>query len=146
MLLTLYGEGQRGGVNARKAATKLGVSERTIRRWAKDGLPATEAAKKLETRHKRWQRGPKGRENALQGRMNTFQQRGAAATLKGDVAISGDRRHRQLNLALTAADMTVLRDVAVHGNESDLKAAMEQIVGQQFGGSVTLELDALDFQ
>ncbi len=147
MLAHLYGHGRRGGVNTKAAAQDLGVSERTVRRWAREGLPASVAADKLRSEHSRWEDTPAGRENALGGRLDTFRDSGAAVTMVGGVIISGDDRGtRQLNMAFDPAEMALLADVAIHGGgEADMKAAMEYLVGQKFGGSVDLNLNQLDF-
>jgi hypothetical protein len=149
MLRDLYGAGPRGGLNAAKAAKAFGKSERTIRRWAREGVPAS-SARSLERRHSRWRRESEaGRRAALGSAAAAMAQRGLAVAYKGKILISGaDPRNttsRTTSFTIAPDRASVLLDAAISGSRADLHAALEWAAEDAFSGSVQFVIDDIRF-
>lgn len=143
MLQQLYGSGPRGGLNTKRAADRLGVSERTVRRWAKTGAPNSTGGQRLRSSHQRWARTAAGRVANLNA---SKIQDGANVAFLGTVTISKDTRERGLHFALNRDDITTLLEAARGGN-TDLHAALEQVASSKgFGGEVHLEIKDLQIR
>lgn len=150
MLRDLYGTGPRGGINTGRAAEKLGVSRRTVQRWARDGIPANPSGRSLRQRHNRWNRSTAGQTKALGPAGEQMRRRGAGVTFTGKIKISGgDSRStvsRSTGWALSSDDMALVLDAAVTGSRADLQAALEHVSQNSFGGgSLQLDIDTIKF-
>ena len=150
MLTDLFGSGPRGGVNTTKAATSLGVSQSTVRRWAREGLPSNTGGQAMQRRHQRWlNESQAGRQAALGGPNSPILQAGSVK-LTGKIKISaGDARSdrvRTTNFDLDANAMAMLAHVAATGSRGDLQIAFEHVASDRFGGAdVSIDVHNLSF-
>ncbi|MDN5803468.1 MAG: helix-turn-helix domain-containing protein [Microlunatus sp.] len=150
VLTRLYGTGPRGGLNTRAAAADLGVSARTVRRWAHQGIPASAGGRQLQTAYQNWETSPSGRAVTLEGVEAGKRDQPMAITFRGKVIISDDPRNntnRSLSFALSPAETNLLLDAGRTGGEPDLHAALEYIAASKgFGGSVSLDIIDLNIR
>lgn len=150
MLRDLYGLGPRGGLNASKAAKAFGRSERTIRRWSRQGVPAGEV-RSLERRHARWRRETEaGRRAAIGSAAAAFRQRGISVGLVGKILVSGtDPRNsssRRTSFTITPERAEQVIEAALSGTRADLQNAFEWAAEKAFGGPVQFVIDDLEFR
>ena len=150
VLTRLYGTGPRGGLNTRAAAAALGVSARTVRRWAQQGIPASAGGQQLQTTYQAWEASPAGRAVTLEGVEAAKRGQPMAIAFRGKVIISNDPRNninRSLSFTLSPAETNMLLDAGRVGGEPNLHAALEYIAaGKGFGGSVSLDITDLDIR
>ena len=145
LLADLFGRNTRGGVDTKTAARELEVSERTVRRWAKDGIPSHEKGNLARERHEQWRNSPQGRKQQLNPRREArLRKHGGQLKFYGGVKISSDKRRRKVNLDLSQAQMNALMDATLSGDDAAALAVLEQIAGEMFGGSVDLEIESLE--
>lgn len=145
LLGELYGHNARGGVDAKAAAAELGVSERTVRRWAKDGIPAHAKGADVRERHQEYRRSPEGRSAAMNSRREArLRNKGTTLSLNGMVKISGDKRHRKVNIPLGGEAMGDIIDALLAGNDTAAREALDDALADFFGGEVEVALEALE--
>lgn len=144
VLTDLYGTGPRGGLNTKAAAAELGVSERTVRRWAHTGIPSNAHGQALKTQHQDWQHSPEGREAAMNTRRESrLRGRGTTLSFTGVIKISSDVRRRSTDLVLSAEQVGPIIDALLAGNDDAALDALEDAFGDAFGGSVSLAIENL---
>lgn len=150
IITRIYGTGRRGGLNAQAAAADLGVSARTVRRWAQQGIPASAGGGRLQDTYQTWTNTDAGRAAALQGADTAKRDQPMAVAFYGKVIISNDPRNRvnrSLSFTLSPAESNLLLDTARAGGEADLHAALEYLASSKgFGGSVTLDITDLNLR
>lgn len=146
MLRDLYGSNSRGGVNTKAAATATGKSERTIRRWAKNGLPANTEAQQVRAQHQQWKTSPQGRKANLNSRRESrLRSKGTTVNFVGKIKISNDRRGtRSTSVVLTGPQMDAILDAGLTGDDNAARRALEDAFGGMFGGSLDLEIESLE--
>lgn len=145
LLSEVYGTNSRGGVNSRAAAADLGVSERTVQRWVKQGkLPSNENG---EHARRVWKESPEARAARMNPRRESkMRNRGTTLRFKGVIKISSDTRNtrtRSVDVALTAEQAGDILDALLAGNDEAAHAALEDIFGDAFGGDVELAIQSL---
>ena len=147
MVRDLYGETRRGTPDTKAAAEQLGLSQRTVQRWLKQGMPKkSSAADNLNQQHGTWRNGPAGRRARLSPRREArLRNKGTQMVFYGKVRISADERKRGTTLTVDGERMGQILDAALAGNDQLALARLEDAFGDAFGGSVTLvEIDQLD--
>lgn len=135
MLLAAFGPGPRGGANTRRAAQKLGVSQRTVQRWlAAEGRqrsrPSPDHLKDLTKRARQVATTKRGRRTALAAaRKDAMSRYGAKVVVRGD---QGPRRagrdytrFRRTDLVLDPADVEAMRGAYEVGGDKEFVAWME---------------------
>ena len=142
LLSNVYGANSRGGVNARAAAAGLGVSERTIQRWAKlNKLPSN---KNGERAMRVWKESPKVRAARMNPRRESkMRNKGTTLEFKGIIRVSKDLRRRRINIDLTGEETGVVLDSLLAGNDERAHAALEDIFSDAFRGDVELAIQSL---
>lgn len=145
LLSDLYGTNARGGVDAKAAAADLGVSERTIRRWAKDGIPSHSKGENVRQSHQEYRNSAEGRAAGMNSRREArLRNSGTTLSLNGMVKISGDKRHRKVNIPLDGQAMGDILDALLAGNDLAARDALDDALADFFGGEVEVDLDALE--
>lgn len=145
LLIDLYGANARGGVDAKAAAAELGVSERTVRRWAKDGIPEHAKGAAVREGHREWRNSPDGREAKMNTRRESrLRNKGTTIKFNGRIKISGDNRHRKVNIPLDGEAMSDILDALLAGNDDAARDALNDAFADFFGGDVDFDLDALE--
>ena len=136
----MFGVTKRGTPNTKAAAAQLGVSQRTVQRWVKEGMPAKSAAAgTLTQRHASWRNSPDGRRARLSNRRESrLRNKGTTIVFYGKVRISADERQRGTTVALDGQQMGAILDQALAGNDRQALAELENAFGDSFGGSVAL--------
>ncbi len=145
----LYGTGPRGGLNTTAAAADLGVSARTVRRWALQGIPASPAGGQIRQNYQTWETTPTGRDTILRAVNTAKRDQITAVTFLGKVIISNDNRNntiRTLNFTLSPAETNLLLDTARVGSEADLHAALEYLAGEHGLGGASLDIADLNIR
>lgn len=145
MITDLFGTNRRGNPDAKAAAAALGVSERSVQRWIKDGAPQRGQANQLRQDHDKWKRSPAGR----QGRMNSRREKrirnnGTTIKFKGAIKVSNDKRNRSITHFLDPDQCAAILDAAQRGDDTAAQEALEQALGDYMGGSVDLEIESLE--
>lgn len=144
VLTDLYGTGPHGGLNTKAAAADLGVSERTVRRWAKQGIPAHQAGEQLRAQHQDWQASPDGREAKMGSRRESrLRNNGTTLTFTGVIKISGDVRRRTTTIPINGGHAGAIIDAILAGNDTAALDALEDAFGDRMGGSVSLAIESL---
>lgn len=120
-----------GSIDTRRAAAELGVSQRTVQRWAKgSSRPRLEHQQGLRKAV---------RSSMLEGRRAIRQQnQGAAVELTAAVQISSDIRVRKLGhqtgIRLSGKDMTRIQEAYARGGDSAANKALGRaIAGSKYG-------------
>lgn len=147
MVRDLYGSSPRGGPNTRAAAEALGVSQRTVQRWIKTGMPKrpSEAAERLKGGHQAWAGTPAARRARLSPRREArLRHKGTSMVFFGTIAISGDRRRRSTTVDITGDQMGRMLDAALANDDAAAHRALEDAFGAAFGGSVSLTIEQLE--
>lgn len=147
MVRDLYGQTPRGKPDTKEAANQLGVSQRTVQRWLKQGMPRrSEAADQLQQRHGSWRNSAAGRRARLGTRREArLRNKGTTMVFYGKVRISADERRRGTTVTIDGNRMGQILDAALDGNDQLALARLEDAFGDAFGGSVSLvEIDQLD--
>lgn len=144
ILSDLYGSGPKGGLNTKAAAADLGVSERTVRRWAHEGIPAHTTGDQVRSQHTDWQASPEGREAKMNPRREQrIRSKGTTVSFAGKIKISRDIRRRAVSVALTGEQMGPILDALLAGNDAAAQDALEDAFGDVFGGSLSLAIESL---
>lgn len=150
VITRLYGTGPRGGINTRAAAADLGVSARTVRRWAHQGIPASAGGTRLQHDYRAWEDTPVGKSVTLEAVESAKRNQPMAMAFYGKVIISSDPRNatnRSLSFTLSPSESNLLLDTAQAGGEADLQAALEHIASTKgFGGGVSLDIADLNIR
>lgn len=125
-LLTAFARSD-GSIDTRRAAAELGVSQRTVQRWAK-------GASRPKIEHQQGLRKAV-RSSMLEGRRATRQQnRGAAVELTAVVQISSDIRVRKLGhqtgIRLSGDDMARIQEAYARGGDTAANKALGQAVAR----------------
>lgn len=150
MVESLYGRTARGGPDTRAAAADLGVSQRTVQRWIKDGLPAARSAgaDQLAAGHDQWKNAPEGRRAQLSPRREArLRNQGTSMVFFGKIAVSSDPRNaarRSTTITIGGEQMGAILDAALAGDDRGAHAALEDAFGEAFGGSVSLEIGSAE--
>lgn len=145
LLRDLYGENARGGVDAKAAAADLGVSERTVRRWAKDGIPEHSKGGAVREQHEQWRNSPQGREAKMNSRRESrLRSKGTTIKFDGRIRISGDERRRKANIPIDGEAMGDILDALLAGNDGAARDALNDAFADFFGGDVDFDLDSLE--
>jgi hypothetical protein len=147
MISDVYGTTARGGPDTRAAATQLGVSQRTVQRWLKQGLPQRSAAADgLRQGHANWRDSAGGRRARLSTRREArLRNKGTSMVFFGKVRISSDERRRGTTVFLDGTQMGQILDASLDGNDQLALSRLEDAFGDSFGGSVTLvDIEQLD--
>lgn len=146
LLGDLYGHNARGGPDAKAAAADLGVSERTVRRWAKEGIPAHVKGAETRAAHQELRQAPEYRSKHLGGDREERLRKGGEIRIKGRFQVSGADRQgtRWVALRVGSEEMSDIIDALLAGNDTAALEALEDVVGAAFGGEVGLSLDELD--
>lgn len=145
LLSDVYGRNSRGHVNAKAAAADLGVSERTVQRWVKQGkLPSNDNGERVR---RGWKESPEARAARMNPRRESrIRSKGTTVQFKGVIRISSDKRNHQsrpVNLELTPEQAGDLLDALLAGNDEAAHAALEDAFGDHFGGDVELAIESL---
>lgn len=145
----MYGLSPRGGPNTKAAAQDLGVSQRTVQRWIKDGMPKGRSRsggpEQLKADHQAWKNSSAGRRAALSPRREArLRNQGTSMVFFGKISISGDQRRRSTTVDITGTQMGQIIDANLAADDVAAHAALEDAFGNAFGGSVSLEIDRLD--
>lgn len=147
MVADLFGRTRRGTPDTKAAAAQLGVSQRTVQRWVKEGMPRrSTAADGLTRQHGAWRDSADGRRARLSTRREArLRSKGTQMVFYGTVRISSDQRKRGTTVTLDGNRMGQILDAALAGNDRLALARLEDAFGDAFGGSVDLvEIDQLD--
>jgi hypothetical protein len=147
MVRDVYGVSRRGTPDTRAAAQQLGVSQRTVQRWLKEGMPRrSPAADALAQRHRGWRDSAAGRRARLSTRRESrLRNKGTSMLFYGKVRISADERRRGTTVTIDGERMGRMLDAALAGNDQLALAELEDAFGDAFGGSVTLvDIEQLD--
>ena len=147
MVRDLFGVTRRGTPDTRAAAAQLGVSQRTVQRWIKLGMPAKSAvAAGLAQQHETWRAGPAGRRARLSTRREArLRNQGTQMVFYGRVRISSDTRKRGTTVTISPERMGLILDATLAGNDQAAFKELEGAFGDAFGGSVTLlDVEQLD--
>lgn len=147
MVQDVFGVTGRGTPNTKAAAAALGVSQRTVQRWVKEGMPKRSgAADGLVQQHAQWRDSPAGRRARLSTRREArLRKQGTTMNFYGKVRISSDERKRSTTVSIDGDRMGAIIDAALAGNDQLALARLEDAFGESFGGSVSLvEIDQLD--
>ncbi|MGL5826244.1 MAG: helix-turn-helix domain-containing protein [Nocardioides sp.] len=147
MVLDLFGVTRRGTPNSKEAAERLGVSQRTVQRWIKQGMPMrSSAAADLAQQHGSWRSSPGGRRARLSTRRESrLRNKGTQMVFYGKVRVSSDVRKRGTTVTVDPERMGQILDASLAGNDQLALGRLEDAFGDAFGGSVTLvEIDKLD--
>lgn len=143
MLRDLYGEGAReGSVDTKVAAAELGVSQRTVQRWVKDGkVPGNANGNGVREAHQQWRKGPDGRQAAMNPRReNRLRNKGTTLRFNGKIKISGDKRGRNLEIPLKADDAGEMLDALLAGNDDAALDILTDVIGEgYFAGNVAID-------
>lgn len=140
MLRDIYGSNARGGVDAKAAAEDLGVSERTVRRWAKDGIPSHAKGAGVRESHQQWRASPEGRQSAMNTRRESrLRSRGTTIRFKGRVKVSQEWRKRDIEFPISSEDAGDLLDALLAGNDEAALDIFADAMGDGFfGGDVAV--------
>lgn len=147
MVQDLFGVTARGTPDTRAAAQQLGVSQRTVQRWVKQGMPRrSSAADGLGERHRAWRDSAAGRRARLSTRREArLRNKGTQMVFYGKIRVSSDERRRATTLTIGPERMAQILDAALAGNDQDALARLEDAFGDAFGGSVSLvDIEQLD--
>lgn len=147
MVSDLFGMTRRGTPDTRAAAEQLGVSQRTVQRWLKQGMPSRSvAADQLSQRHSSWRNSTAGRRARLSSRREArLRNRGTTMVFYGRVRISADERRRGTTVTIDPNRMGQILDAALANDDRLALAHLEDAFGDAFGGSVSLvEIEQLD--
>ena len=148
MLRDLFGRGRDGKrPDTKAAAAGLGVSQRTVQRWIKDGPPKNSAS--LSQLRSRWQDSPAGRRRQLDPatRQKLSQRQIVGGQAYGRIYISQDRRNgspRGFTFALEGEDARAMLEAMQNGDDAAAYNAWLDGISKGFGGSVDqLEIEEL---
>jgi hypothetical protein len=149
MVRDLYGVTRRGTPDTKTAAEQLGVSQRTVQRWLKQGLPRrprSTGPDRLRQAHRAWKASPAGRRAALSPRREArLRNKGTSMVFYGTVRVSADQRRRGTTVTIGGQRMGQILDATLAGNDQLALARLEDAFGDAFGGSVTLvDIEQLD--
>ena len=147
MIQDVFGVTRRGTPDTKAAAAALGVSQRTVQRWVKEGMPKRSgAADGLVQQHGQWRNSAAGRRARLSTRREArLRKQGTTMVFYGKVRISSDERKRGTTVSVDGDRMGQIIDAALAGNDQLALARLEDAFGESFGGSVSLvEIDQLD--
>lgn len=147
MIRDLFGVTRRGTPNTKAAAEQLGVSQRTVQRWVKQGLPKRSgAAEGLAQRHTTWRNSPEGRRARLSPRRESrLRNKGTTMVFYGKIGISADQRRRGTSVLIDGERMGQIIDASLAGDDQLALDRLEDAFGDSFGGSVSLvEIEQLD--
>lgn len=147
MISEVFGLTPRGTPNTRAAAAELGVSQRTVQRWIKEGMPTrSAAADDLAQRHATWLDSAEGRRARLSTRREArLRNKGTTMVFYGRVRVSADDRRRGTTVTIDGDRMGGIIDAELAGNDQLALSRLEDAFGESFGGSVTLvEIEQLD--
>lgn len=146
MVLAVYGTTSRGGPNTKAAAEALGVSQRTVQRWLKSGLPKARsaAADALTGGYQAWKNTTDGRRAQLSTRREArLRNKGTTMIFYGKIAVSSDPRNgvnRSTTVDISPENMNRILDATLAGDDAAAHAALEDAFGEAFGGSVSLDI------
>lgn len=148
VLTDLYGTGPRGGLNTAAARADLGVSESTIRRWAKHGIPDNQNGSQVRDKHVEHNASPEVREAKMNPRREArIRKNGMTVKFKGKIRISKtvrDYSTRELELALSPDQAASILDALLAGNDAAAHEALEDAFGDAgFGGSISMAIESL---
>lgn len=147
MVRDIFGVTRRGAPDTKTAAQQLGVSQRTVQRWVKEGLPRrSTAADQLTRQHAQWGNSPDGRRDRLSTRREArLRNQGTSMVFYGRVQVSADVRRRGTTVPVSGERMGAIIDAALAGEDQVALARLEDAFGQAFGGSVSLvDIEQLD--
>lgn len=147
MVRDLFGETRRGTPNTKAAAEQLGVSQRTVQRWLKQGLPKrSSAADGLSRRHTSWRDSAQGRRARLGSRREArLRNKGTTMVFYGKISVSADQRRRGTSVLIDGERMGQILDASLAGDDQLALDRLEDAFGDAFGGSVSLdEIEQLD--
>lgn len=149
MITRLFGRNSRGGPDTKTAATQLGVSQRTVQKWVRNRkTPTSVGGDQLKGQYQDWRHTPAGRKSSL-GRTNRDRLLGTRQiTFSGTLAVSGDVRKRN-NMGIEIANpllMAHLVDRLGAGDDPGAHQALEDLIGDPFGGDVSVRIDKIEFQ
>ena len=135
----MYGKNSQGRPDTKAAAQQLGVSQRTVQRWLKEGrVPDSEGGRKLTSAHGQWRDSPAGRRAQLSPARERRLRNGAQMKYTGKVKISNDSRFRSTTVELSPEEMSAILDAQLTGDDRGAHEALEDAFGNAFGGSVGL--------
>lgn len=149
MITKLFGRNSRGGPDTKTAADQLGVSQRTVQKWIHNRrTPTSSGGDQLRTQYQGWQHTPAGRKSTL-GRKNRDRLLSTRRiTFSGTLAVSGDVRKRN-SMEIEVANpqlMANLVDQLGAGDDPGTHRALEDLIGDPFGGDVSVRIDKIEFQ
>lgn len=136
----------------RGAAERLGVSERTLRRWKAGGRPSRAHAARLseETRT-----SPEVRRQALgTGRESRMRNRGAYVRMAGQIGAGGDVRYRRRRMIggagtpihLSGEAMAGILDAYAAGDDEAAAEALREAMDDEYAEGFTFgDLESLEF-
>ncbi len=135
----------------RAAAERLGVSERTLRRYKAGGRPSRANAEKLTEQART---APEVRRRALaQSRESRLRRRGAYVRAAGRIAVGGDRaymRRREIGYGqpvhLSGEQMSPILDAYEGGDDTRALELLQDALSDEYAPGVILgDLELLEF-
>ena len=137
LVIAAFGTNKRGGPDTRKAAQKLGVSQRTVQRWLagenrkERAKPRKDNLSKLKVRARQASTTKRGRTEAIQQRKAMFANRSSVKISVNGMqgpAIGGREyaRPRQVTLDLTGDQANMLFDAYSEGGENQFQGLLSQ--------------------
>ncbi|MGQ4519136.1 hypothetical protein ACUH92_08945 [Dermabacteraceae bacterium CCM 9520] len=132
LIIAAFGTNKRGGPDTRKAAEKIGVSQRTVQRWLagqdrkERSKPRKENLAKIKVKARQASSTKKGRAEAIQERRTMFANRSTVKIsvngMQGpSVGGRGYARPRQVTLDLTRSQADMLFDAYADGGEREFE-------------------------
>jgi hypothetical protein len=141
MIRHVYGTRNRRP-NIKAAAEGLGVSQPTVRRWLKQGLPRRGPnTETLKDQHRGWLDTPAGRASqiprAVRRQLEGEAPRGVQFHFYGKIRISADARNdipRSSTFRLSGPEARPVLLAALSGDDAAAQAALEEAAADGFGG------------
>lgn len=145
-LAQVYGQNARGGPDTARAATLLGVSQRTVQRWVKAGkLPESAHGRVAADDITGWRDSSEGRAQLLGPRRSErLATQGFTAAVSGVFTVSKDKRRRTVEAAIDPEHARDIVDALRSGDDAAAHRALEDAYGDAFGGSVKIDLEGME--
>lgn len=140
-----FGTTRQGHVNTRQAAQELGVSQRTVQRWIKNGrMPASPKGQQAAAEVQQWRNTPEGRRQIMGPRRADRLAKGFAANIAGTFQISSDTRKRAVNINFDAEHAAALVEAHLNGDQDAMRHIIDDAAAEAFGGgSVSVDVASI---
>lgn len=144
-----FGRTQRGTPDYGAAADQLGVSTRTLRRWAAAGAMPEKSpkAKAAASTIDAWRNSPQGREQLMGTRRANRLAGGFKVKVNGIFIISDDKRgRRDVRVDVDPDHAQSMVDAHIMGDDRTVSAAFDDAASNAFGGSVHVDIHDIRFE